>query len=249
MTVESEPGKGSTFRVRLRLPRTASTQQQPLERPRVRGYQGPRRKVLIADDDASHIQLVCDILAPLGFDLVTARDGASCLEIAGRTAPDIVLLDISMPGMSGWAVAQALREAFNRRIAIMMVSANVHEIRTTNRTETNHDAFLVKPIDIRQLLERLEDLLALEWTYELPLPQQRKREASGIVTLAHSVYIDGIIALCRIGHASGVAARLDELERQQPEAGPAVATMREMLHDFRLGKIVDYLEALRDDEW
>ena len=249
LTVESELGKGSIFRVRVRLPRTAGAHHQPLEKPRIRGYQGTRRKILIVDDDESHVQLVCDILAPLGFDLATARDGASCLQTAAQTEPDLVLLDISMPGMSGWAVAQALRETFERRIKIMMVSANVHEIRTTNRTETSHDAFLVKPIDIRQLLERLEDLLAIEWTYELPLPKQRLREAAGMVTIAHSVQIDSIIALCRIGHASGVAARLDELERQQPEAGPAVSTMREMLRNFRLGEIVDYLEALRDDEW
>jgi CheY-like chemotaxis protein/two-component sensor histidine kinase len=249
LTVESEPGKGSTFRVRVRLPRTVGAHQQPMEKPRIRGYQGPRRKILIVDDDASHIQLICDILAPLGFDLMTARDGATCLELASRHPPDAVLLDISMPGMSGWAVAQGLRETFGRRIAIMMVSANVHEIRTTNRTETSHDAFLVKPIDIRQLLERLEDLLALEWTYELPLPKQRVRETSGIITLAHSVHVDGIIALCRIGHASGVAARLDELERYEPDAGPAVAIMREKLRNFRLGEIMDYLEALRDDEW
>src|SRR5664279_4230549 len=97
-----------------------------------------------------------DSLAPLGFELETAFDGDSCLEIAARFRPDLVLLDISMPGASGWNVAQSLRNTMNQDVAIVMVSANVHEIRSTNRTETTHDAFLVKPIDIRKLLERLE---------------------------------------------------------------------------------------------
>ncbi len=249
LTVESEVGKGSAFRMRVRLPRATDPGAPPLEGPRIRGYQGPRRKILVADDDPSHIQLICDILAPLGFDLVTAVDGPSCLEIARGAPPDLVLLDISMPGMSGWSVAQALRRMFKDAVAIVMVSANVHEIRTTNRTETSHDAFLVKPLDIRQLFERIEDLLDLEWTYELPLPVKRAKETSELTQIAHSVHIDSIIALCRIGHASGVAARLDELERNQPESATAIVALRELLREFRLREIIEYLEALRDDEW
>jgi len=249
LTVESEIGKGSTFRIRLLLSRAAESTDPPLEGPRIRGYQGRRRKVLIVDDDPAHAQLLFDILAPLGFDLTTAFDGESCLEIARNFQPDLVLLDISMPGMSGWAVAQALRRGPTDSTAIVMVSANVHEVRTTNRTETTHDAFLVKPIDIRQLLERLEDLLHLEWTYELPLPIRRAIDSSELAHIAHSVHIDSIIALCRIGHASGVAAKLDELERSQPDAAAAIVSLRELLRDFRLREMIDYLETLRDDEW
>jgi signal transduction histidine kinase/DNA-binding LytR/AlgR family response regulator len=249
LTVNSELGRGSTFRIRLLLSRAAESSDPPLEGPRIRGYQGRRRKILVVDDDRSHAQLLYDILAPLGFELETAFDGDSCLQIAARFGPDLVLLDISMPGASGWNVAQSLRNTMNQDITIVMVSANVHEIRTTNRTETTHDAFLVKPIDIRKLLERLEDLLDIEWTYELPLPIRRALDLSDFASIAHSVHIDSIIALCRIGHASGVSARLDELERNQPEAASAIGSLRELLREFRLREIVDYLEALRDDEW
>jgi hypothetical protein len=130
-----------------------------------------------------------------------------------------------------------------------MVSANVHEVRTTNRTETSHDAFLVKPIDILQLFHRMEDLLDIEWTYELPLPVKRAMDPSGLDHIAHSVHIDSIIALCRIGHASGVAARLAELERYHPDTAAAVESLRGLLKEFRLREIIDYLEGLRDDEW
>ncbi len=249
LTVQSEVGIGSTFRIRLLLPHAAQNNDPPLEGPRIRGYQGRRRKILVVDDDPAHAQLLYDILTPLGFDLATALDGVSCMEIAEQSAPDLVLLDISLPGMNGWAVAQRLRRSIKERLAIVMVSANVHEVRTTNRTETNHDAFLVKPIDIRQLFERMEDLLHLEWTYELPLPVRRAIDSSELGNIAHSVQIDSIIALCRIGHASGVATRLDELERNHPDAAAAVESLRELLRRFRLREMVDCLEALRDDEW
>jgi CheY-like chemotaxis protein len=82
LTVESAVGKGSTFRVRMRLPRATERSEPPLEELRVRGYQGRRRSVLVADDDPAHVQLICDLLQPLGFDLSTAVDGPSCVEIA-----------------------------------------------------------------------------------------------------------------------------------------------------------------------
>jgi signal transduction histidine kinase/CheY-like chemotaxis protein len=249
LTVESAVGKGSTFRVRMRLPRATERSEPPLEELRVRGYQGRRRSVLVADDDPAHVQLICDLLQPLGFDLSTAVDGPSCVEIAERIRPDLLLLDISMPGLSGWAVAQALRKTLEKTVKIVIVSANVHEVRTTNRTETSHDAFLVKPIDIHQLFHRMEDLLDLEWTYELPLPVRKAMDSSGLDHIAHSVHIDSIMALCRIGHASGVAARLDELERHHPETAAAAGSIRSLLREFRLREIIDYLEAMRDDEW
>lgn len=249
LSVESEVGKGSVFRVRALLPRSDEPNEPVLEGLRVCGYQGARRKILLVDDDPAHMQLMTDILAPLGFDLLTATDGATALEIAQKGKPDLALLDISMPGMHGWTVAQRLRDMLDDSVSIMMVSANVHEVRTTNRTETSHDAFLVKPFDIRRLYEKLEDLLNLEWTYELPLPIRRGGNWSEPSQIAHSVYIDSIIALGRNGHAAGVAARLDELERDQPAAAAMVRTLREFQRDFRLREMVDYLEALRDDEW
>jgi signal transduction histidine kinase/ActR/RegA family two-component response regulator len=249
LTVDSEPGKGSTFRVRVMLSQVASTGSGVAEHPPIRGYQGQRRRILIADDDPAHIQLLSDVLSPLGFKLGAATDGRSALALAAEMRPDAILLDISMPDMTGWAVAQELRKSFGNSIAVLIVSANVHELRMQRRNDLQHDTFLAKPIDIRQLLERLEDVLGIEWTYELPLPIRRAMDSRELPQIAHGVDVDGIIALCRIGHASGVAARIDELERHQPEAAPAIATLRELIREFRLREIIDYLEALRDDEW
>lgn len=249
LTVESMPGKGSTFRVKVLLPCVNSAGSGVADHPPVRGYQGRRRRILIADDDPAHVQLLSDILSPLGFDLLRADDGRSAIAAAIESHPDAILLDITMPDISGWAVAQELRKSPAAATAIVMVSANVHELRMARRSDGQQNAFLAKPIDIRQLLERLEDVLDLEWTYELPLPVRRALDSPGLPQIAHSVDADSIIALCRIGHASGVAARIDELERHQPEAAPAIATLRELLRDFRLREMIEYLEALRDDEW
>ena len=67
LTVESAPGRGSTFRVKTLLPRVDSTGSGVAEHPPIRGYQGQRKKILIADDDPAHVQLLSDVLLPLGF--------------------------------------------------------------------------------------------------------------------------------------------------------------------------------------
>jgi len=162
LTVESQPGVGSMFRVKLLL---SEARTLPAERPsdlRIGGYSGRRRRVLVTDDDPTHLNLLREILAPLGFDLDFASDGAAALAAASERPPDLVIMDISMPGMNGWEAARRLR-AGRDDLAILMVSANGHDFSRSRREDDPHDDFLIKPYEVDDLLERLETLLDLEW--------------------------------------------------------------------------------------
>ena len=162
LTVVSEPGAGSTFRVKLLL---SEARTLPAERPRDRraeGYAGRRRRVLVTDDDPTHLDLLREILAPLGFDLDFASDGAAALTAAALRPPDLAIMDISMPGMNGWEAARRLR-AVREDLAILMVSANGHDFSRSRREDDPHDDFLIKPYEVDDLLERLETLLDLQW--------------------------------------------------------------------------------------
>ena len=79
----------------------------PVEAP-VSGYHGARKTILITDDDPVHRDLLREVLTPLGFILLSAPDGPGCLALAQHCRPDLFLLDISMPGMDGWTVAETL---------------------------------------------------------------------------------------------------------------------------------------------
>jgi CheY-like chemotaxis protein len=129
---------------------------------RVSGYAGARRRILVTDDDPTHLDLIRQILAPLGFDLAFASDGAAAVAAAARRAPDLVIMDISMPGMNGWEAARRLR-ADREDLAILMVSANSHDFSRTRRDDDPHDDFLIKPYEVDDLLERLATLLDLTW--------------------------------------------------------------------------------------
>src|SRR3546814_17199681 len=74
---------------------------------RIAGYAGPRRRILVTDDDPAHLAMVRNVLAPLGFDLVFADNGEACLAVCRAQLPDLVMLDITMPGRAGWAPARA----------------------------------------------------------------------------------------------------------------------------------------------
>jgi CheY-like chemotaxis protein len=167
VTVTSTPGSGSLFRVRLLLTEAPAHAQQDSERS-ITGYAGARKTVLIVDDDRSHLDLVEQVLAPLGFTVFLAMNGPDCLDMAQRCHPDIVLLDLAMPGMTGWEVAARLRAEHNDELAILVVSADAHVLTGGRPGPMLHDDYLVKPVQLPDLFDKLQLLLDLEWVLETP---------------------------------------------------------------------------------
>ncbi|MBN9011273.1 MAG: response regulator, partial [Rhizobiales bacterium] len=110
VTVRSAPGQGSAFAVRLMLAAGPKPVSAPVPARRITGYAGARRTIFVVDDDGDQRDLARELLAPLGFTVLTATDGAQCFALARDLRPDLFLLDISMPGMNGWELARRLRD-------------------------------------------------------------------------------------------------------------------------------------------
>ncbi len=187
LTLTSTPGVGTRVRVRLMLSAVHSPGSERAATEQIAGYRGPRRTVLVADDDPSHLALVEDILRPLGFDVHTAADGLTCLDMAAELSPDLALLDISMPGMTGWDVASRLRK-MERPPRIVIITADAADIRRPSTPGDQHDGMLAKPVEIAALLDRIGAVLDLEWEYESTDPGVRRagrtpRAASELETL------------------------------------------------------------------
>ena len=180
--VSSMVGTGSTFRVKILLSEvTNPTRIAPVEAP-VFGYLGPRKTILVTDDDPLHRDLLREVLTPLGFILLSAPDGPGCLAMARHCRPDLFLLDISMSGMDGWTVAETLRSTGHHQARILMVSASALEAHGAPLAQPFHDGYLMKPIDIPRLLETIRQLLKLEWRYEtdqIVVPRWNRMPARG----------------------------------------------------------------------
>lgn len=235
ISLESEPGKGSVFRVRLLLSEAPAAGAAIAAR-RITAYAGVRRKILIADDDADHLRLVTDVLLPLGFIVLAASDGLGCLAMVEDAAPDLVILDIAMPGMSGLEVAAALRTQ-RAGTKILMVSGNLHD--AAPRAAADYDGFLAKPIDLRALLERIGILLALDWVQETPAPSPTQ-----VVALPEAAHVVELLKLARIGYVRGLEAKLAEMEAAVPSLTPFCLQLRGWVRGFELQKLTAYLEAL-----
>ena len=258
LTLKSAPGQGSTFSLRLYLPPIASDPQHPLPIPStlraVTGYLGPRRTVLVVDDQPLHRQLLASILVPLGFLVREAASGQECLEIIEQSPPDLLLLDLTMDGLDGWQTAHAVRERLPApSLPIVFVSANLIDNRPEAFKDLDYQGFVAKPMSEAELLDALSHALSLEWLTEqvpasgasvqavrprpgLPLPDALREELQ---------------RLARQGQAAALRQRLWQAQGTEPAHAATLALLLSCADRFDFQTLIEYLrdtEELADDD-
>jgi signal transduction histidine kinase/FixJ family two-component response regulator/purine-cytosine permease-like protein len=240
ISVTSTPGVGSRFRVRMMLSAGAQAVAPARTERRATGYLGRRRTVLVADDDPAHRGLLADLLTPLGFAVLAACDGMECLVLAGRHAVDLFLIDLSMPGMSGWELARRLRERAPLT-PIVIISADGQELKQPPADAVHHDDTLSKPISLVGLLERVGRLLQLQWvTAEAPAVPAPEAEAR-----LGPEQLDKLREFAAIGYVNGLRTQLDAFEREMPAAQAHISRLRELLAEYRLEAFLGALDSAR----
>ena len=117
-------------------------------------------KILLVDDNQQNLELIQAYLEALPVEIETARDGQEAMELIGANRPDLVLLDVMMPRMSGFEVCHKLKSnPDTREIVVIMVTA-LHEVADYERAvESGTDDFLSKPVNKLELLTRVRSLL------------------------------------------------------------------------------------------
>ena len=101
------------------------------------------------------------LLAKHGYEMIVAEDGAKGLEAASREKPDLILMDLSLPVLSGWDAAQRLKQsAETRSIPIIALSAHALEGERDKALAAGCDEFETKPVDLARFLEKLARFLA-----------------------------------------------------------------------------------------
>ncbi|WP_093287829.1 ATP-binding protein [Solimonas aquatica] len=247
--LRSQPGVGSTFIVRMLLSQAVPPDAQHQQRRRVLGYEGETRSVLMVDDDPVHLDLAEAMLKPLGFRILRASEGATALRIAAQEKPDLVMLDIAMPGMNGWEVAQGLRAQGPANLKILMASANAHDYHAGGEAGVPHDAFVMKPIDLEYLIERIGGLLRLQWRYEAPAAGSEAQGGEDEAPLSAQAqqFLKELRQLGRIGHVRAIEAKLRELESADPDSRALVMRLRSLVSRFDLKTYLAVLDKVMPD--
>ena len=171
----------------------------------VTGYEGPRRKVLLVDDEPLHRALMRRTLQPLGFELAEGATGAEGLALVHRWSPALVLLDLNLPDMGGWSVCRAIKAGSGAPPAVLIVSADAHEGTEAARLAYGADGFVPKPVAEADLLAALGAALGLRWTIT-----DRRAEAPLAATPAPEALRE-LLALSAGGYPRALEARLAEL--------------------------------------
>ncbi len=248
LAVRSQPGRGSVFSFELEL--EVSTVEEPVPagsgEGAVVGYEGPRRRILIADDSEPNRMMLRAMLGPLDFELAEAADGREALAAVDTFRPDAVLMDLVMPVVDGFEATRRIRRVdTDRTIVVIGVSASLYpEIRREN-VEAGCDDFLAKPVVLESLLATLQTRLGLTWRRERmekrpPVPTESKPVDVEVVppdlpTLAdlHRLAVDG--DLVRLLEA------LEILGTDAPHLAPFVRQMRTMARALRLDDMENWL--------
>lgn len=116
--------------------------------------------VLVVDDNEMNLRLLNDVLKAQGYTVYTASSGREALERAHETAPDLVLLDVQMPGMSGTEVMQQLKadDAW-RQVPILAVTALAMQGDETELIESGFNGYVSKPIALKEMLKTVRGFL------------------------------------------------------------------------------------------
>ena len=134
--------------------------------------------ILVVDDNEANRRLLVDLLTVHGYTLNSAHDGPSCLAAVAASSPDLILLDVIMPGMDGFAVCRALREDPRHRMLpiVMVTSLDPYQERVKG-LNAGADDFLSKPIHAPELLARVRSLLRVKHLYDQVEAQARELAA------------------------------------------------------------------------
>lgn len=253
LSCTSRLGEGSLFQVKLFLPEVR--EPRPVHAAPtldLAGYAGPRRRVLLVDNESVDRQLLANVLQPLGFEVSEAASGIEALQLAPHVRPDLVLLDINMPGIDGWDTARLMRARDPRRLPILIVSADAFERHRGADVGISPEDFFVKPVNVAALLDRIRAKLDLAWIARGAVnyvpPQATEAPALSTLSPLPAALLLRLRELGELGHVRGLLEALDAMQRELPALAPALSRLRADAEAFRLGDFLRTLDQLSHEQ-
>jgi two-component system cell cycle response regulator len=148
-----------------------------------------KKKILVIDDHPDSVFLMQDRLEREGFEIITAYDGQTGLQRAFNELPDLILLDVMMPGMNGLEVCRTIvNTPVTKDIPVILVTAKTEAENTKEGLQAGAFDYVRKPVNKVELLARINSALKLRETYKLLLEMEKVNTfAATVVTANHEI--------------------------------------------------------------
>lgn len=221
LTVHSELSIGSEFTYRMMLAPQTAFNQIP-ERDQATLNSQPkleqRHKILVVDDEASHRQLLTDVLKPFDFSITTAADGVAAKNELLETDYELAIIDVAMPKMNGWQLAKWIN-VNQPKTKIIMLSGNPRD--QEKSLAVHYHNYLSKPVNVNQLMSQISEALDLDWQKNTQPANTNQQLKTVDISATDYAALHNMIA---IGHINGIehylhgmleADRLSEAQHKQ----------------------------------
>jgi PAS domain S-box-containing protein len=246
LTVQSTVGQGSTFTFTFTATRVPDVALGETER--VRGGQRldpaeTRRKALVVDDVPSNRELAQESLSRAGFQTRGAATGEEGIELSRSWGPDLLLIDLHMPGMGGLAAVKVLREADSEAV-IVVTTAGTDDATEAAASAAGAAGFLRKPYRVSELFETIGRAMGVRFIeVEGAAAAPADTERPDLAVLVRAIPAD-LIAELREACRQARALRLVQLaDRVAEHSAPAAEAIRELANGFRYRALLEALEG------
>ncbi len=215
---------------------------------RITGYEGARRRVLVADDHEPNRILLLDLLQPLGFELVTATDGEEAVRVARDTKPHLALLDVRMPHLDGLTAARRIADELGAEAPIAIaISASAHDQQHANALAAGCVAFLAKPFKDEELFCLIGRHLGLTWKLsDAPVPSETSAPFPTLPFPPTPAQADQLFELASSGDVAAVRAFVQKIATDDPRLAAFATQVNELAARFKMKAIRSLVSRYRE---
>jgi len=248
LEVESTPNQGSRFHLAVPLPPGdgGTAEADPWARV-LRLKSGCTAQVLVVDDVPENRDVLAGLLERIGVDVRLAGSGADALEQVRRELPDLVLMDVRMPGMSGVQAMERIRaEHGPDRVTFAAVSASVLDHERQEHLEAGFDAFLGKPFQTGEVYACLADILGVEYEYSAEAGGAEEIPSEELATIhLPTALLERLERAAQFYQVTELRLCLQDVEAAGPEGQRLAAHLQVLATGYDMSGILALLEQIR----
>lgn len=204
-------------------------------------------KILVVDDNDQNRAFVKDILAPLGFEIMEAVDGREALGAVKGFHPDVILMDLVMPGMDGLETIRRIRQIPEfKKVIVIGISASVYDTTKEESFMAGCDDFLTKPFQIEEILNCLRVHLGVEWNYagtiEVNHENSQASETISLVTPPQE-FLRELLESAESGCITDIRKSITKMREFDRNLIPFASRIEQLTEDFQFEQIIESIKS------